>query len=155
MSENNQESPFEEFENQNNKTKIASKRYRIGASMIDFFVYWIVGIILGTFFGEPMQNDVGFNLNGIPAITMFLAGFLLWPVSEGIWGQTIGKRFLDLKVVSEDNKPIGLGQAFGRFFLGFIDFFFLVGIIIAANNKRNQRIGDLALNTIVISIKKT
>ena len=53
-------------------------------------------------------------------------------------------------------KPIGIGQALGRFLLGFIDYMFLIGIIIAANNKQNKRIGDLAANTIVVrTIKPT
>jgi uncharacterized RDD family membrane protein YckC len=61
---------------------------------------------------------------------------------------------LDLKVVTNEFKPIGIGQAFGRFFLGFIDYIFLIGLIIAATNKQNKRIGDMAANTIVVRTKK-
>lgn len=75
-------------------------------------------------------------MTGLAAFGMFLCGFFLWPISEGIWGQTIGKIFLDLKVLNDNYKPIGMGQAFGRFFLGFIDYIFLNGLIIAANNNR-------------------
>jgi len=141
------------IETQNSEIKIAKKRYRIGAFLIDFFIYWLIGMVIGIFFGTP-NNEGGFSYEGLPAFGMFLIGFFLWPISEGIWGQTIGKRFLDLKVVTDNYKPIGIGQAFGRFFLGIIDSMFLIGLIIAANNKRNKRIGDLAVNTIVIRTKK-
>lgn len=143
------------IENQNNEIEIAKKRYRIGAFLIDFFVFWLIAIVFGMFFGEPLEDEVGFHLSGLPAFGMFLCGFFLWPISEGIWGQTIGKRFLDLKVLNNNYKLIGMGQAFGRFFLGFIDHMFLIGLIIAANNKQNKRIGDLAANTIVVWIRKS
>jgi uncharacterized RDD family membrane protein YckC len=136
-----------------NQIEIAKKRHRIGAFLIDFFIYWLIGMVIGMFFGLP-NDEGGFSYNGLPAFGMFLIGFFLWPISEGIWGQTIGKRFLNLKVVTDDYNPIGIGQAFGRFFIGFIDYIFLIGIIIAANNKQNKRIGDLVAKTIVIRTKK-
>ena len=134
--------------------EIAKKRHRILAFIIDFYIFGIIGFILGFLFGTPSQDEIGYSLNGLPAFGMMLIGFFLWPISEGICGQTIGKRFLNLKVVSNDFKRIGIGQAFGRFFLGFIDYIFLTGIIVAANNKQNKRIGDLLANTIVIRTKK-
>ena len=142
-----------QIETQNSGFEIAKKRYRIGAFLIDFFIYWLIGMIIGIFFGTP-NDEGGFSFNGLPAFGMFLIGFFLWPISEGIWGQTIGKRFLDLKVVTNEFEPIGIGQAFGRFFLGFIDYIFLIGLIIASTNKQNKRIGDLAANTIVVRTKK-
>ena len=142
-----------QIETQNSGFENAKKRYRIGAFLIDFFIYWLIGMIIGLFFGTP-NGEGGFNFNGLPAFGMFLIGFILWPISEGIWGQTIGKRLLDLKVVTNEFKPIGIGQAFGRFFLAFIDYIFLIGLIIASANKQNKRIGDLAANTIVVRIKK-
>ena len=143
-------------ETQNSGIEIAKKRYRILAFFIDFFIFWLIAMILGIFFGEPLEDEIGFHMTGLPAFGMMVFGLLIWPISEGIWGQTIGKRILDLKVVTDDYKQIGIGQALGRFLLGFIDYMFLIGIIISANNKQNKRIGDLAANTIVIrTIKPT
>ncbi|WP_055436616.1 RDD family protein [Lacinutrix algicola] len=139
---------------ENNEFEIAKKRYRIGAFLIDFFIFWLIAMVLGFFFGEPLENEVGFHMTGLPAFGMMLFGILLWPMSEGIWGQTIGKRILDIKVVTNEFKPIGIGQAFGRFFLGFIDYIFVIGLIIASTNKQNKRIGDMVANTIVIRTKK-
>ncbi len=143
-----------QIETQNTEFEIAKKRYRILAFIIDFYIFGIIGFILGLFFGTPLENEVGYNMKGLPALGMMLIGLFLWPISEGICGQTIGKRILNLKVVTNEFKPIGIGQAFGRFFLGFVDYIFLIGIIVAANNKQNKRIGDLAANTIVIRTKK-
>ncbi|WP_405207206.1 RDD family protein [Aquimarina sp. LLG6339-5] len=145
----------DQFDTKNNGIEIAKKRYRIGAFLIDFIIFWLIGIVLGIFFGEPVENEFEFHLTGLPAFGMFLCGFFLWPVSEGIWGQTIGKRLLELKVVTDNYKSIGIGQALGRFFLGFIDYIFLIGLIIAVNNKQNKRIGDMIANTLVIRTKKT
>lgn len=146
------------FENQikteNNEIQIAEKRYRILAFIIDFCIYEIIVFILGLLFGTPLKDEVGYNLNGLPALGAIIIGIFLWPISEVTWGQTIGKRILDLKVVSNDFTPIGIKQAFSRFFLGIIDFIFLIGIIIATNNKQNKRVGDLVANTIVIRFKK-
>ena len=134
--------------------EISEKRYRVLAFWIDFSIYVIIGYILGLFFGTN-NGEGGFTLNGLPAFVMFLIGFFLWPISEGIWGQTIGKRLLDLKVVTNEFKPIGIRKAFIRFFFGFIDYSFLIGLIIAAINKQNKRIGDLVAETLVVKINST
>ena len=101
----------------------------------------------------PRTVNTSVDSNGLPALVMFLVGFFLWPISEGIWGRTIGKRLLNLKVVTDDFEPIGMGQEFGRFILGFLDYIFLIGLIIATTNKQNKRIGDIAAKTIVVNTK--
>ncbi|WP_421804447.1 RDD family protein [Flagellimonas sp.] len=133
--------------------EIAKKRIRIGAFLIDIFIFWSIAMIVGIFYGTPHEEGIGYSLNGLPALVMFLVGFFLWPISEGIWGRTIGKRLLNLKVVTDDFEPIGMGQEFGRFILGFLDYIFLIGLIIATTNKQNKRIGDIAAKTIVVNTK--
>lgn len=135
--------------------KIAKNRYRIGAFFIDAIILSIISIIIGVFFGTPLENEIGYELNGLPGLGMMIIVFFLWPISEGIWGQTIGKRLFDLKVVNDNFEQIEIRQAFGRFFLGFIDYMFFIGLIIAKVNKQNKRIGDLGANTIVVRIKKS
>ena len=72
--------------------EIAKKRIRIGAFLIDIFIFWSIAMIVGIFYGTPHEEGIGYSLNGLPALVMFLVGFFLWPISEGIWGRTIGKR---------------------------------------------------------------
>ena len=145
------ESPFETFENK--IPELAKNRYRVLAFIIDFIVFWLIGMILGVFFGELSENGTGYSLNGLPALVLMLIGVFLWPISEGLFGQTLGKRFLDIKVVTNDYKSISMGKAFIRFFLGFIDYIFAMGLIIAIIDKNNQRIGDMAAKTVVIKHK--
>ena len=133
--------------------KIAQKRHRILAFMIDIIVYSFIGMILGYFFGEPLESEVGFSLKGIPAFILLGLGVFFWPISEGVWGQTIGKRIFNLRVVSKDESPNTLPKAFVRFFFGFVDYFFFLGLLVAALNKKNQRIGDWIAGTIVIREK--
>ncbi|QOD60771.1 RDD family protein [Polaribacter haliotis] len=144
---------LEEFDNYYARFEKASIGRRIGASIIDFIIYYLIGVILGLFFDTQDDGIFSYNLEGIGAIISFCFMFFLWPISEGIWGQTIGKRFVDIKVVTKKNEPINVGQAFIRFFLGIIDFFLLIGIIVAAVNKDNQRIGDAAAGTFVVKSK--
>lgn len=143
---------FEEFE-EKNKVVLAKIRYRVLAFCIDFFAFWLIGMVIGILYGTPHEEGIGFSLNGLPALVMFLFGFIIWPISEGIYGKTIGKGFLNIKVVTDNYEPIGIGQAFIRFFLGFVDYIFLIGIIIAADNKQNKRIGDIVAKTLVIKSK--
>ncbi|CAM1357657.1 RDD family protein [Tenacibaculum halocynthiae] len=135
------------------KQKLASVGSRILAFLIDFFIFWILTLILGMFFGEPLENEIGLSFNGLPVLGVILFAFLLWPISEGITGQTIGKRILSIKVINKEYRPIGIGPAFGRFFFGIFDLMSLIGIIIALINKKNQRIGDIVACTIVVNTK--
>ena len=144
---------LEEFENYYGKTEIVSVPRRISAFIIDFIIYYLTGIILGLFFDTQNDGIFSYKLEGIGALISFCILFFLWPISEGIWGQTIGKRFLDIRVVNKKNEPIDIGQAFGRFFIGFVDCILLIGIIVAAVNKNNQRIGDAAAGTLVVKSK--
>ncbi|WP_299684414.1 RDD family protein [uncultured Dokdonia sp.] len=135
-----------------NTFQIAQKRTRIIAFIIDLFIYAIIGITLGYFLGEPI-NEIGFMLKGgTPIYVMMLLGFFLWPISEGIWGQTIGKRILNIKVLTNHYQSIDITASLTRYILGFIDYVLLIGFIVAANNKMNKRIGDIAANTIVVQM---
>lgn len=134
-----------------NGFQIAQKRTRIFAFLADLSIFCLIGILLGFFFGEPIEG-IGFELTGIPALAMMLIGFFLWPISEGIWGQTLGKRMLNIKVVTDHHEPIDITASITRNILGFIDYIFLLGILIASSNKMNKRIGDMAANTLVIQM---
>ncbi|XLS28048.1 RDD family protein [Flavobacteriaceae bacterium M23B6Z8] len=148
MNETIEPGPFED------NAEFANVGYRILAFLIDFSIFWLIAMVFGIFFGEPPEDGIGFHFSGLPALGMFFIAFGLWPISEAISGQTIGKRIFNIKVVNTNYKPIGIGQAFGRFFLGIVDYMFLIGIIIALINKKNQRIGDMGANTIVVNAKK-
>lgn len=137
--------------------KLAPKRLRILACLIDFTIFWIVGFIAGAFFGQYYEDGetIGYHLNGPAASIPLLAWFIFFPIIEGYTGQTIGKRLLRIKVVKSDFSKISVTSSFLRHIFDIIDFIFFVGLIIATTNKSNQRIGDLVSNTIVVMKEPT
>ena len=131
--------------------KLAKKRDRILAFLIDLLIYTIVTLIIGYFYGE--KNENGYQITGFPAFVLFLIGIGLWPINETFTGQTFGKKIVGLKVCNKsDKRDINGKQAFLRFGFGFFDLFLLVGLFVAFTNKNNQRIGDLVADSIVIDI---
>jgi uncharacterized RDD family membrane protein YckC len=75
-------------------------------------------------------------------------------VMESATGQTLGKRLFDLRVVrKEDAGPASAKAISGRTVLRLIDAlpgFYLVGVLtMILSGKRRQRLGDLAVGTIV------
>jgi uncharacterized RDD family membrane protein YckC len=78
---------------------------------------------------------------------------------ESWWnGQTPGKRWLGLRVISEDGRPVTFFQATVRNLIRLIDMMpaaailpsYFVGILSVFLNPRNRRLGDLAGGTVVV-----
>ncbi len=77
---------------------------------------------------------------------------------EWLWnGQTPGKRFLKLRVLREDGRPITFWEALARNFLRLFDAvpgvvlpFYSVGLIVIFMSNRDQRIGDIFAGTVVV-----
>ena len=74
---------------------------------------------------------------------------------EWIWnGQTPGKRWVKLRVIREDGRPISFFEAMVRNLLRVIDFivppFYSVGLISVFATERDQRVGDLVAGTVVV-----
>jgi uncharacterized RDD family membrane protein YckC len=69
-------------------------------------------------------------------------------------GQTIGKRALGIRVVSDRGIPISAAQAVVRNLVGAVDgllpFFFLLGLASMVLSGKFQRVGDLAAGTMVV-----
>jgi uncharacterized RDD family membrane protein YckC len=74
---------------------------------------------------------------------------LLWFVLPGR-GTSPGHAVTGTRVVNAEGQPPGLGRGFARgFFMWLIDAS-IVGLIVAAVTKQNQRIGDLVAGTYVV-----
>lgn len=131
--------------------KLAKKRDRILAFVVDLLIYAIINIIFYYFFGEKTPN--GYQIIGFPAFVLFLFGIGLWPINEIFTGQTFGKKIVGLRVMNKsNNRDINGKQAFLRFVFGFFDIPLFLGLFVASTNKFNQRIGDLVADTIVIDL---
>ena len=74
---------------------------------------------------------------------------------EWLWsGQTPGKRWLKLRVIREDGRPITFFEACVRNLLRTLDImpmpFYSIGLISVFMNFRDQRIGDMVAGTVVV-----
>lgn len=88
-------------------------------------------------------------------IAMFLIFFGYFTFFETVWsGQTPGKRWLKLRVIQEDGRPIGFFAAFARNMLRLADMipppFYSLGVVSIFASARSKRLGDFVANTVVI-----
>ena len=78
-------------------------------------------------------------------------------VFESLWeGQTIGKKIMKMKVIKIDGYQAGFGDYLIRWLFRLIEVMIgngVIGLLVIIFNKRNQRIGDMAAGTAVISLK--
>jgi uncharacterized RDD family membrane protein YckC len=73
-------------------------------------------------------------------------------ISEWLWGWTIGKRLMGLRVVMLDGSPPTFWPVFIRNVLRVVDFVMaFLPALLALLPPLRQRLGDLIANTVVIS----
>lgn len=115
---------------------------RIAAAIIDLIVVGIVGGIV--------EVLIGFlDLMAIVPALVFFAYFI---GLEGKYGQTAGKRLLNIVVVKEDGSSCTMGSSAIRNILRIIDGIagYLLGLVVILLTDRSQRVGDLAGGTVVV-----
>lgn len=91
----------------------------------------------------------------VAGILMFLTFSSYFAFFEWIWsGQTPGKRWLKLRVIREDGRPITFWEAAVRNLLRTLDMmpypFYSIGLISVFYTTRDQRVGDMVAGTVVI-----
>ena len=92
----------------------------------------------------------------VVAIVVALSFLLQWGYFAGfeaLWkGQTPGKRYLDIRVISDSGAPISPAQAIGRNLLRIIDSvpMYGIGILTVLLNKQHKRLGDMVAGTVVV-----
>lgn len=134
--------------------QIAGIGRRIGAYLIDG------AILTGALIADMAVFGIiaAVTQNGWPIVL----GVLLWliasvvytPYLESTRGQTYGKKYMRLRVVSDDGSVATTGQCAKRSLGWFIDgmsFIVPVGLIVALLNDRNQRLGDMFAHTLVVN----
>jgi len=87
----------------------------------------------------------------------YIINFIIWIsyfiLFEWAWnGQTPGKRWLRLRVIREDGRPITFWEAAVRNLLRFVDILplYSIGIISIFVSSRDQRVGDFFAGTVVV-----
>lgn len=80
--------------------------------------------------------------------------FAYFAVLEAAFGQTLGKMATGVVVVTEDGRPADLRATVTRALLLLVDWFpyplFLVGLAAIYRTDRNQRVGDVVADTVVV-----
>ena len=127
---------------------------RLVATLVDAI---IIGILFGVISGllsiqqGPMSDS--FEVLGTSNIASVAVGIVYYAALEAATGATIGKRLLGLRVVMVDGTPVDWTSSIIRNVLRIIDFlpvFYLLGAIFVWSTEKNQRMGDLGANTVVI-----
>lgn len=135
---------------------------RVAAYAIDLVVVMIVAGVFGILAILPAnlvpRHPVGADwvVGGalillIVAMTSAALGVILlyFPVLEGRFGQTVGKRLLGLTVLKESGLPIGYGEAFLRRLSYYFEFLPLDALFVPFT-ARQQRAFDIVARTIVV-----
>lgn len=124
---------------------------RVGASIVDGIILWIVNTIISyAAFGSPFgQTDISIVLtsSGI-SLLVNIGYFVIMESSEK--QATIGKMLLKLKVGKANGDRISFLNALGRYFAKFISFIiFLIGYLMVAWDPKKQGLHDKIADTYV------
>jgi len=124
--------------------------------ILALFALVIVFLIIAGFsdFGDRLTSAPNW-VKAILIIFVFLLMSGYFAFFEWMWnGQTPGKRWLKLRVIREDGRPISFFEAMVRNLLRVVDFlvppFYSIGLISVFATARDQRVGDLVAGTVVV-----
>lgn len=128
--------------------------YQILALLSGVFliVWWIFSTqlveIWNNFFGSV---DIKLWLVAIALLVVFFTYTGYFILFETLWqGQTPGKRFAKIRVIRDNGRPIGIGQATLRSLLRPFDDTLFLGAFLIMFSRQEKRLGDWAAGTIVI-----
>ena len=142
---------------------LASIGNRFLACAFDHFLQVIVIlaallIFAGTGSGGGLYELVKDAPKWVLAVLILLL-FLVWSgyfaLFEWAWnGQTPGKRWLRLRVIREDGRPVTFWEAAARNLVRIFDMepfpFYSIGLVSVFVSSRDQRIGDMVAGTVVV-----
>ena len=142
---------------------LASIGNRFLACAIDHTIQALALILIGVAaavlanlsFLEDMLASAPKWVYAVMIILLFLVFAGYFTFFEWIWsGQTPGKRWLKLRVIREDGRPITFWEASVRNLLRPLDMFplgmYSIGLIAVFSSTRDQRIGDMVGGTVVV-----
>ena len=150
--------------------QVAGPFRRLPAYLIDIairlVVFVVVGLVLTIGLGVVLRS--GGTVVGIMCVLWFLLSWFYGGLFEALWnGQTPGKHLLGLRVLTAEGQPITGLQAILRNVLRAVDCMplvpipgaeslmpvlpmYMLGLVACSMNHRYQRLGDLAVGTMVV-----
>jgi uncharacterized RDD family membrane protein YckC len=125
---------------------------RFGAALLDALIQWSVLIAAAIVLGASgVSGSVTAIVFSLLAFFVLFAYDVLFEVLAG--GRTPGKRWSGLRVVRSGGQPVGFRASAIRNIVRIADFLpsaYLVGMTAILISRRNQRLGDIAADTLVI-----
>ena len=129
----------------------------LGKRILAFIVDAVIlGVIGGLLFGVVLAGALTGSgspgaLFGLYALYA-LASIAYFVVLEAEYGQTLGKRVMDIVVVKEDGGDCDYTASIVRNLLRIVDgqFMYIVGIAVILITDEGQRVGDIAGSTVVV-----
>src|SRR5215213_844295 len=105
-------------------------------------------------FGQTLESAPKW-VYAVMILLLFLTFAGYFTFFEWLWsGQTPGKRWLKLRVIREDGRPITFWEASVRNLLRTFDMmpfpFYSIGLISVFSTIRDQRVGDMVAGTVVV-----
>lgn len=128
--------------------------YRILAYFIDIIVIAIIGVILNQLIGfgtlDTSENNLSFSMSIYEATLIFTIYFSL--LEYLMYGGTLGKKLLKIKVLKDDMKPYDNRNAYliRGFVKGMLSTITPISFLFVAFTKNKQSIHDLVMKTIVV-----
>jgi uncharacterized RDD family membrane protein YckC len=123
---------------------------RVGATIVDHFLIAIPTWIVIGIVGIAKFGSLGGN--GIIALVGLAYAVLMLTYHHG---QTVGKEATSIRVLAEDDQPVGAGRAFGRELLKVVFAFtvivYLIDVLWPLWQSENRALHDLAAGTRVVT----
>ncbi|HKY45555.1 MAG TPA: RDD family protein [Pyrinomonadaceae bacterium] len=121
----------------------------IGLILIAGLILSNVEVIQAMFSSAPKW------VGAVMILLLFLTFSSYFAFFEWLWsGQTPGKRWMRLRVIREDGRPITFWEAAVRNLLRVLDMFpypfYSIGLISVFSTSRDQRVGDMVAGTVVV-----
>ncbi|MEJ2247000.1 MAG: RDD family protein [Acidobacteriota bacterium] len=148
----------------NIQLKYAGFWIRVAAYIVDLIIISLpVLLFLGLIAAQSSiptgshQGIVGHSVTGLLALILaisfaiFIGAFVIlyFPLLEGLYGRTLGKRLFRLRVVRDGGVAIGMKEAFLRRISMYIKILTIDALFIPFNAKK-QRAFDMVAKTVVI-----
>ena len=140
---------------------IAGVGSRFLALSLDFLIQGaavlIFGIVALIFGFSGVARLIPLSSQWVAALAIafvFLLHFAYFAVFELIWqGQTPGKRFVQIRVIKDDGRPLSAVETIGRNLMRIVDqmpAFYAIGIVTMMVTASSKRLGDLVAGSIVV-----
>jgi uncharacterized RDD family membrane protein YckC len=137
---------------------------RFLAAAIDHLIQlglgFVVLVIAGAFNERGMFSGMGGWATAITILVIFAIYWGYFVLFETLWsGQTPGKRWMRLRVVREDGRPVRFFEVFVRNLLRIaVDFMpstYAIGVVTIIFSARSKRVGDFVAGTVVVKERAT